>query len=411
MRGIVLDPSVRRVLLGLAYRRGFGGVPLFGAGPVSLQEIPDACLPGPSWVRVRCRLAGICGSDLHVLRLQFSTRSASMARPRALNRPLCLGHEAVGDVVEHGSDVRSLPPGQRVVLLPGASCARMEGVRVCAMCERGLPLLCLNRDAAGQELGWGAGWSEEFLRPASQLLPLPGDVTDEQGVMIEPLASSLHAVLRRMPSPGDPVVVLGCGVIGLGMILALRALSIPLRIVAIARHPVQAERARAMGADEVLPYGVRDLYEQLATALGTKVLARGLRNRLLHEGAAVVYDAVGSGESLYHALRWTRPRGAVVVAGITPRPAPTDCTVIWLREVDLVGSHGHGLEQFEGRTIHTFQLVLEWFRQRRLASSGLVTHRFPLEQYREAIRAADRKAMSGAGKVLLEMPDRDQTVR
>jgi len=410
MRGIVFDPSVRRVLLGLAYYRWSGRIPLFRAGPVSLQALPEAGLRGPSWVRVHCRLAGICGSDLNLLRLQFSTRSARMARKRAVSGPLCMGHEAVGEVVEVGPGVRSMTIGQRVLLLPGASCAGMDAVRPCVMCEKGLPLLCLNGDFLPQ-LGWGAGWSEQFLRPESQLMPVRDDVTDEQAVLVDPLACSVHAVLRRAPSPGDTVVVLGCGVIGLGMILALRALSIPIRIIAIARHACQAARARAMGADRVLPYRVRDLYEQLAGELETKVMARGARNRLLHCGAAVVYDAVGSGESLHHALRWTRPRGAVVVEGITPRPAPVDCTVIWLREVDLVGSHGHGLEQFEGGRIHTFDLVLDWIRRRRLEPDGLITHRYPLCDYRKAIRAADRKAVSGAAKVVLEMKTSDQTVR
>jgi L-iditol 2-dehydrogenase len=330
-----------------------------------------------------------------------------MARKRDISRPLCMGHETIGEVLELGSDVRSLAVGQRVILLPGHSCAGMAPAHPCVMCEQGLPLLCLRRDEFVPQLAWGAAWSEQFVRPATQLIPIPDPVTDEQAVLVEPLACSVHTVLRRPPAPNETVVVVGCGTIGLGIILALRAFSFPIRIIAIAKHAHQTSLARALGADRVLPYGVGDLYERLAAELGTEVRARGVGNRLLHQGAAIVYDAVGSGESLEHALRWTKPRGAVVVEGITPRPAPLDCSVIWFREVDLLGSHGHGLEYFEGRRIHTFGLVIEWIRQHRLTPEGLITHRYRLSEYKQAIRAAAGKANSQATKVLLEMRAHD----
>jgi threonine dehydrogenase-like Zn-dependent dehydrogenase len=302
-----------------------------------------------------------------------------------------------------GADVRNLSPGQRVVLVPGASCGSLGKSAMCAMCVRGLPLLCLQRDDCALPLGAGAGWSEACVRHASRVIAIPDGLSDEAAVLVEPLACSAHAVLRRPPAPGDSVVVLGCGVIGLGCILALRALRIPLRIIALARHPAQAERAREAGADAVLSSAGADLYEQLAAELRTEVLARGRGNRLLRWGASVIYDAVGSGQTLGHALRWARPRGAVVVEGITPRPAPCDCTVVWLREVDLLGAHGHGLEDFEGHRRHTFDLVLAWLREGRMSPGAWITHRYPLRDYRRALAAADGKARSAAGKVLLEL--------
>jgi len=101
-------------------------------------------------------------------------------------------------------------------------------------------------------------------------------------------------------------------------------------------------------------------------------------------------------------LRWVKPRGAVVV-GIDALPAPADCTAIWLREVDLLGSHGHGLETVGGRPCHTFELVLEWMKRKRLVPEGMVTHRYALENYRRAIGAATAKKDSKAIKVVLKM--------
>jgi threonine dehydrogenase-like Zn-dependent dehydrogenase len=275
------------------------------------------------------------------------------------------------------------------------------------MCAQGLPLLCFHRDEAKSELAQGGAWSEVFVRHCSALLPVPDEIPDEHAVLIEPLACSLHTVLRRLPSAGDSVVVIGCGTIGLGTILVLRALGRPLHITAVARHVYQAALAKASGADAVFSFSSEALYQQLATELGTVVSSRGSGNRLLQQGASVVYDAVGSSETLHHALRWARPRGAVVLVGISARPAPSDCTTIWLREVDLLGSHGHGIETLEGRRLHTFELVIDWLKQQRLVPGGLITHRNALADYRKALTAACGKANSRAIKVVLEMINHD----
>jgi threonine dehydrogenase-like Zn-dependent dehydrogenase len=407
VRGVVFRPEIGRVILGAAYQRLTGSPPLFPAGPVSWEILPQEGLPKPSWVRVRSRLAGICGTDLNLLRLKVSSTSASMARKRSIKRPFCIGHETVGEVIEVGSQVRKLTPGQRVVFVPGLNCNVLEGMPACEMCRRGLPLLCLHRDEFPAELAWGGGWSESFVRHESQLLPIPDEISDEKAVLVEPLACSVHAVLRCPPTPGDTVVVIGCGTIGLGIILTLRALSIPLRIIAIARHSYQSSQAESMGADRVLESDAIDIYDRLAAELETTVLGKRKTNRMLHHGARVVYDAVGNGMTLQHALRWVQPRGTVVLEGISPRPAPSDCTPVWLREVNLVGAHGHGLEHYGGRQIHAFDLVMEWIKEGRLSPEGLITHRYSLAEYKEAIRVAAGKSSSKAIKVLMEIQAND----
>jgi len=408
VRGLIFRPEFRRVLLGLAYQRITGSIPVFPSGPLSVQDLPQEALPGRSWVRVRNRLAGVCGTDLNLLRLRFSMRSATMARRRSLQKKVCLGHEVIGEVVEIGPDVQSFARGQRVVFVPGTSCAGMERQPVCALCERGFPLLCLHRDEFAPSPACGGGWSEEMARHESQWLPIPDEIPDAHAVLIEPLACSVHAVLRRALVAGDTVIVIGCGMIGLGMIMALRALSItPLRIIALSKYEYQTGLAQAAGADVVLRYGSDNLYEQLAKELETEVHSRGTVNQLLHHGAAVVYDAVGSADTVHHALRWTRARGAVVMEGISPRIASFDRSVIWLREVDLLGAHGHGVEEYDGRKIHTFALIMEWMKQGKLRPDRLVTKRYPLAEYRAALGAADRKSESQAVKILFEMERHD----
>ena len=100
MRSVVFHPTFPKALLALAYTRCFRAPALFPGGPVDYQEINEAPLPTPNHVRVRCDLAGICGTDLSLLRFKFSMRGATMARKRALSRPLSLGHEATGEIIE-----------------------------------------------------------------------------------------------------------------------------------------------------------------------------------------------------------------------------------------------------------------------------------------------------------------------
>lgn len=405
MRSVIFHPTLPKAFLAAASTRCVGGPAIFPGGPVAFREIEEQPLPTPNHVRVRCQLAGICGTDLSLLRFKFSLRSATMARKRTLTRPIPLGHEAVGEIIETGDSVRSLRIGQRVVLIPGAGCVAMAKTPLCASCAQGLPLLCLHRDEYSPSISDGAAWATQFVRHQSQLLPIPDALSSDEAVLIEPLACSAHAVLRRPPAPGQRVIVIGCGTIGLGIILALRALSIPLQIVAIARHPHQKRLAQSLGADRALTFSDTDIYGQLAAELHTAVHSRSKANRILHQGADCIYDAVGNSETITHALRWAAPRGAVIIEGISPAPSPRDSSPIWLREIDVLGAHGHGMENYEGRSAHTFQIILDWLARKKIQPAALITHRFPLSQYKDALRVADAKGASGGIKILLDPND------
>lgn len=405
MKAVVFEPTPARMLLALAYARLTNLPATFAAGPLSYRDLPPTSLPGSRHVRVRCRFAGVCGTDLSLLRVKFSMRSATMARPRLLTRAACLGHEAMGEVIETGDQVDSVKVGDRVVLVPGIFCAALEKNPFCAMCAQGYPLLCLHRDENPLELAHGGGWSGEFVRHQSQLFPVPEGVTDEQAALVEPISCGVHAVLRKPPEAGDHVIVIGCGTIGLAIIMALRALGVPVKILVIARYQSQILLAERLGADRVFKWDPPTIYHQLAREIGTEVWARGAGNKLLRCGAARVYDAVGSGETLYHALRWVRPRGAVILEGVRPAPGPRDCTPLWLREVDLLGCHGHGIENLNGRRVHSFQISMEWIAQKKINPERLVTHRFGLREFKDALRVAADKRNSGAIKTLLDPTD------
>ncbi len=124
-------------------------------------------------------------------------------------------------------------------------------------------------------------------------------------------------------------------------------------------------------------------------------------NHMLLGGFDVIYDCVGSSQTLHDSLRWARAGGAVVMAGITMTPVKLDLSPIWYQEVDLVGLNSHGQDNWEGQFMESFDITVELMRQGKLTIDGLITHRFPLEQWREAIRTAQDKS-TGSIKVIFE---------
>src|SRR5690606_29074531 len=186
-------------------------------GPLTLKEVDPPELPGPGWVRLRPRLAGICGSDLATI----DGRSSRYFEP-IVSFPFTLGHEVVGD----------LDDGTRAVLIPVLHCATRGIDPPCDSCRAGRINLC-ERIAFGHldpglQSGFcattGGGWSIAMVAHESQLLPIPDDVTDEQAVLVEPTACAVHAarVVESSNLDGGPLVVVGSGALGLLTIAALR---------------------------------------------------------------------------------------------------------------------------------------------------------------------------------------------
>jgi threonine dehydrogenase-like Zn-dependent dehydrogenase len=155
--------------------------------------------------------------------------------------------------------------------------------------------------------------------------------------------------------------------------------------------------ARRLGADEVLTSG--DLYAEIARITRAKHYVGPLNRGMLLGGCDVVYDCVGSAETVLDGLRWARAGGTFVLVGINLNNLKVDLNPVWYQEVDLIGSHTFGVEDWRDRRIHTFDLVIEMFQEGSLAYEGLITHRFPFENYRRAVHTATDQR-SGSIKVV-----------
>ena len=394
MKAIQLVQSIPRYLLtkaiGAVYRPAFWG-PL---AMLQYRDLPEPVLPGPDWVKVKTRYGGICGSDLHSILLQDSPALSALT-----SFPFTLGHENVGTVAEVGPAVEGFAPGARVVvdwLLP---CATRGFEEPCAFCRQGQFSLCLNfaegRLPPGLGIGCCAGtggsWGPYFVAHQSQLFAVPESVSDENAVLVEPMTIAVRATRRNYPRDGDSVLVLGAGVIGLCVVAALRALGSRARVTVLAKYPFQAEVARKLGADQVIEFGKVDHLQAVAEATGGRLYKPLLGKRVLVGGADIVYECTGNANSINDSLRLARSGGTVVLVGLASLPKGVDWTPIWLHELTLKGSFGSGTEEVDGRQVRTFQRVLEWMAGGRLDLAPLVTHRFRLHEYKQALATTAHK--------------------
>jgi L-iditol 2-dehydrogenase len=246
--------------------------------------------------------------------------------------------------------------------------------------------------------GVGGGWGDQFTAHETEIYPAPADLTDDQAMMIEPISTPVRAVLRRLPEPGQHVLVLGGGVIGLSTLQCVRALAPGCRVTIVARHAHQAEMARRLGADEVVRG--EDGYKMTARITGAKMYHGIFNNRALLGGFDVVYDCVGSAHSIHDSLRWARAGGCVVLIGVKMTQFHLDLSPVWHQEVDLTGVLAHGMENWQGGRHHTYEVVAALMRQGLLQVDDLITHRFPLAEWKQAVATAMNKR-SGSIKVVI----------
>jgi threonine dehydrogenase-like Zn-dependent dehydrogenase len=398
MRTIYFEKSIPKILITKALQLIWPAVIYSRLSPTRFVDVPEKPLPGPGWVRMRNLLCGICASDLHLLFVDADPRISPAALPG--NERIYMGHEVLGEVTEVGAGVTTLKKGDRVILdHPEANCFNREIEPLCRHCREGNPAFCENSSLGLSLEGVGGGWGDGFTAHATMVHKVPDELDDEMAVMIEPFAVGVRTALRCLPEPDNRVLVVGCGIIGLAVIQALRALSPDCHISAMARYPQQAEMAGKMRADEVISQ--EDPYKASARITSGKLYTGQFKNRMILGGFDVVYDCVGTRKTVQDSLRWARAGGTVVLAGVSLKPMHVDLTPIWYQEVDLIGLYAHGMEEWNGVKQSTYDLTMDLLLKKKLQIDGLVTHRFTLGQWRTAVRTAKDKR-SGAIKVVLD---------
>ncbi len=372
---------------------------------LGMREYPTPPLPGPDWVRLRPLLAGICGSDTSLL----TGRASATLSPFA-SFPAILGHEVLAEVAEAGDGV-ALAQGQRVAVDPVISCI-VRGLEPCSSCREGRYALCLRMAegdlAPGMLIGYcrdlPGGWSTAMLAHASQLHPIPDALGDDVAVLIEPLSIVLHAVLLDPPAADDRVLVIGGGTIGLGTVAVLRLTGSRADVTIVVRHPFQARLAERLGASRAIVDRAGDGAIQAAIATTGATPHRPLvGGPTLTGGFERVYDCVGSRASLTGALGAAGPRGHLVLIGTSFEMEHLDLTLAWARELRISGSYLYGLEPTISERPHTYDHLLKLVGEHpELPLGELVTHRFPLDRWREALRATTGRGRYASVKVVFD---------
>ena len=409
MRALVFRLNVPKIaaakILGLISDRAYLGA--FSA--LSFEDVPEPQLPADDWVIIRTRYCGICGSDYKQV---FADGNLDNPMTSLISFPQILGHEVLGTVVKTGPAARACKVGQRVVLNPWLSCSPRGIQPLCPSCADGNYSRCYNFHkgtlAPGIHTGNSSTATGGFapLVPAheSMCIPVPDGVTDEQAVLSDPFSVSLHAVLNFQPKPRDIAVVYGCGTLGLLTVAILHTLFPETRVIAVCRFKHQQELARSFGAERVLPWRpAREIILAMGTFTGADVLTPDHGLPMLNGGVNVVYDTVGTAESMEVSLRICDYRARTVITGVGT-PKRFEWTPLYFKEVAIIGSNAFGCETWAGQRKHAFEWYFDIVRSRGLDVTPIITHRFHPEQYAEAFLACRRQGKSGAVKVMFEYP-------
>lgn len=373
------------------------------------QTVENPRLPGEGWVRVRTRLGGICGSDLGLVTLEATPSLSPFS-----SHPFVIGHENVGEVVELGKEVTAFALGERVVA-SAILCCEPRNVRpACAACAEGQHQRCIHFTDGdlppgailGATRGLGGSWGEEFVAHESHVLRVPDPMTDTEAVLVEPLACSVHAVRSRPPRAKESALVIGAGSIGLLTVAALRALAPEVRITVLARHGFQGDHSKQLGADRVVS-ARGDYSEELADVAGARLLKPIIGERIAVGGFDRTYVCIGGSRGVQDALRFTRSGGTVMLLGNAGKLPGVDWSPLWFKELTVAGTLCYGTHSVDdgghGRApLSAFDEAARIIADGRAPVGALVTHTFPLANYRRALATALDKGAARSIKVAFD---------
>jgi threonine dehydrogenase-like Zn-dependent dehydrogenase len=368
-------------------------------GPLDYRNVDPPELPGPGWHRVITRMSGICGSDLSLIEGQASTYFEDL-----VSFPFIPGHEVVGELEDGRRVVIEPVIGHlaRGFVPPFPDAAPGDGDDYFHLATSGAGMQVEPGIQTGFCCSTGGGWAPEFVAHESQLHFIDPEMSDEQALLVEPLAGGIHAALlahvqidNAVAGGQVPVIaVLGAGTMGLAAIHGLRRFFPEARIVVGARYPHQQTLATSLGADEVVAPDA--LQRAVRRATGAHMIGD-----YLSSGAHVTIDAVGSSDSLETSLRITRPRGRVVLLGM-PADVNLDLTGLWHRETEIKGAYTYGTETLrDGRRVRTFELAIE--SAQLIQAERLVSATYPLIEHHDAIQHAASAGRRGAIKIAFDL--------
>jgi len=343
------------------------GIVYHGEKDVRVETLPDPTPPDARGAVVKIEATAICGSDLHLYHANFPLESANA---------FTLGHEFVGEVMETGSAVTGFRPGDEVLV------SGVIGCGACAPCARGEVVCCLNQQTRvfGTTEHLDGGQAEAAAVPVADhaLLRIPDGVTTEQAVLLtDILPTGFFGARMADISPGDTVVIIGAGPVGIQALLSAQLFG-PARVFQIDRVPERLAMAERLGAIPVLADEADAVIAEATAGLG----------------AGCVIEAVGLDATIQQALHLARAGGTVAVIGVNTSSALAfPMGAAFMKDLTF----RTGLVPVPGLWSQLVPLVAAG----RLRPEVVFTHRMGLSEGAEAYRAFDARE-NGILKVLLD---------
>lgn len=321
---------------------------LTGIRQMELRTLPDPEIVNPDDVMIRMLVSGVCGSDIHYY-------TQGQIGSQVVSYPFSVGHEGSGVVVKTGSAVSSVKPGDIIAIEPAMPCHE------CDQCLSGRQHTCRKIRFLGCP-GQAEGCLREYIiLPEASCIPLPSELGPDHGAISEPLAIGVYSVRKGGVTAGLDTGILGFGPIGMSVMLALKAAGTG-RIMVSEKIDERLVIAGKEGADVLI-----------------NPLRESVRERVHGEaplGLDIVFECCGQQETMDEAVKILKPGGKLVVVGI-PEFGNWSVNVEDTRRKEIS-------IQFIRRQVDCVEAAIELMRSGKADTGNMVTHRFRLEEAKEA---------------------------
>ena len=319
----------------------------YGRRDVRVEDVAPRP-PASGEVRIRVDCAGICATDLHEYTHGPQFISTTPHPRTGRSAPVTMGHEFTGVVDGVGPDVAGFREGDRVVSEASLPCGR------CVHCLKGEYILC--REPAYLGFAWDGAFADACTVPAAICHKVPAQLKSTDAVLIEPLASAMHAVRRGRVAVGHTVAIVGTGTIGLSTLLCARAAGAT-HVYTVDKIASKRAKALAMGADLSLDSRDGDPVTKILDATNG-------------QGVDVAFECVGTTNTVALATRCTRVQGRTVVVGVSVEPQPFSFLDTLLNEREMCGTAGYFGE---------FEICMDLVADGRINPQPLITASIDLE--------------------------------
>ena len=319
------------------------------------REVPQ---PAKGEVRVKVKLAGICGSDSHIYRGH---------NPFA-KYPRVIGHEFFGIIDEVGEGIDPSRIGERVSVDPVISCG------CCYPCSVGRPNVCSSLTVLGVHRD--GGFSQYATVPSKNAYTIPDEISDEFAVMIEPFTIAANATGHLKPTADDIALIYGAGPMGLTSVQALKGVYQVKQVIVVDRIDERLAMAQKSGADKVINNTDLSLKEELEK---------------FNIKPTVIIDAACHPSILQEAITIASPAARILIMGFSSDPCQITQQGITSKELSIFSSRLNA---------NKFPVVIDWLKKNLIDPQKLITHQFDYTKVIQAIETFE-KDQKNCCKVLL----------